>query len=182
MFLSDVDIKEAIDKWEIEISDFDESRLQPASYDILLWNKFLVVKSNSTAFIDPVNKILPEYDEYEIPDWEAFILRPNETVLWISKDCFGSDYYLIQLWWKSSLARIGLVVHNTAWIINPWHFLNITFELCNFSRVPIILRPGMEIAQILFSKMTSECQQNYKKTWRFKSGLDNFEGYKEKNG
>ncbi len=181
MFLSDVDIKKSIKKWEIIISDFDESRLQPASYDILLWNKFLVVKWNSTPYIDPVKKILPEYEEINILDWEEFILHPNETVLGMSKDYFGSDYYLVQLWWKSSLARIWLVVHNTAWIINPGHFLNVTFELWNFSRIPIILRPGMEIAQILFSKMSSSCEKNYKTTWRYKHWEENFEAYKEKS-
>ncbi len=180
MYLSDVDIKKALESKDIVISDFDEKRLQPASYDILLWNKFLIVKGSSTPYVDPVNKILPEYEEIIVPDGEAFILHPNETVLGTSKDYFGSDKYLVQLWWKSSLARIGLAVHNTAWLINPGHFLNITFELGNFSRVPVILRPGMEVAQILFSQISSPCQKDYKKIWRYKDGEANFVAYEEK--
>lgn len=181
MFLSDCDIKKSLQKWEIIISNFDEARLQPVSYDILLWNKFLIVKWSSTPFVDPVKKILPEYEEVFIEDGKEFILHPNETVLGTSKDYFWSDVYLVQLWWKSSLARIWIVVHNTAGLINPGHFLNITFELWNFSRVPIILRPGMEIAQIFFSKLSSACEKNYKKTWRFKDWEENFVSYKEKN-
>jgi dCTP deaminase len=180
MYLSDVDIRKSFEEKDIVISDFTESRLQPASYDILLWNKFLIVKWSSTPYVDPVNKILPEYEEVFVKDGEAFILHPNETVLGTSKDYFGSDKYLVHLWGKSSLARIWIVVHNTAWLINPGHFLNITFELGNFSRVPVILRPWMEIAQIFFSTLTSSCEKNYKDTWRYKSGKDNFVAYEEK--
>lgn len=167
MFLSDRDIKEAIKSWAITISDFDEKRLQQASYDICLWNKFLVIKWNKTIYIDPVNKILPEYHEVILEDWEPFILHPWSTVLWTTKDFFGSKEYLIQLSWKSSLARIGLVVHNTAWIVNPWDFLNMTLELVNLNKVPIIIRPWMEIAQILFSKLSSNPWKFYHETWRY---------------
>ncbi len=85
MYLSDVDIKKALKAEDIVISDFTESRLQPASYDILLGNKFLIVKWSSTPYVDPVNKILPEYEEVFVKDGEAFILHPNETVLGIKR-------------------------------------------------------------------------------------------------
>ena len=153
MFLSDIDIRKAVLDETITISDFDESRLQPVSYDLLLWNKFLVVKGNKTLYIDPVNKILPNYHEVILEDGEEFVLHPWATVLWLTRDFFGSNKYLIQLSWKSSLARIWLVVHNTAWIVVPWHFLHMTLELVNFNKVPIIIRPWMEIAQLLFSNI-----------------------------
>lgn len=114
MFLSDSDIKKAVLDGSITLSDFDTKRLGPTSYDILLGNKFLVIKSHSTPFIDPVNKILPEYHEILLRDNESFTLHPGATVLGVSEDYFGSDKYLIQLSGKSSLARIGLIVHNTA--------------------------------------------------------------------
>ena len=63
MYLSDRDIRLAIDAGIISISDFDNARLQPASYDIRLGNKFLIVKDYSVTNIDPVNHILPEYEE-----------------------------------------------------------------------------------------------------------------------
>ncbi|MDD3302947.1 MAG: dCTP deaminase [Candidatus Gracilibacteria bacterium] len=180
MFLSDIDIKKALEAKEIVISDFDEKRLQPASYDILLGNKFLVFGRHHTPYIDPVKKILPEYREIILNDDETFVLHPGVSILGVSIDYFGSDKYLVQLSGKSSLARIGLLVHNTAGIINPGHFLNITFELCNLNSVPIILRPKMEIAQILFSKISSPCSKDYKKVGRFKDGEDNFVSYQEK--
>lgn len=76
MFLSDIDIKKAVEAREITLSDFDEKRLQPASYDILLGNKFLTLKQHSTTAIDPAKKILPEYDEVIIEDGEEFVLHP----------------------------------------------------------------------------------------------------------
>ncbi len=178
MFLSDIDIKKAINKKDIAISDFDINRLQPASYDILLWNEFLVFGRHRTPYIDPVKKELPKYKEIIIKDDETFVLHPWVSILWKSIDYFGSDKYLIQLSWKSSLARIWLIVHNTAWLINPGHYLNIAFELCNLNSVPIILRPKMEIAQLLFSTISSHPEQNYKKIGRYSK--ENWTSYKEK--
>ncbi len=167
MFLSDTDIHEAIKQGEITLTPYDEGRLQPASYDILLGNKFIENEASSTHFVDPSRKIYAKTLEKIVRDDDPFVLHPGVSVLGLSKEFFGSDHYLIQVGGKSSLARIGLMIHNTAGIINPGHFLNITFEITNQSNIPIILRPGMEIAQITFSKLTSPPRQNYKKTGRF---------------
>lgn len=167
MILSDVDIEKAVASGAITISDFDTKRLQPASYDILLGNKFVLTEPESNHFIDPVKKIYPKTREVNVEDGEEFILHPGVSVLGTSKDYLGSDTYLIQLGGKSSLARIGLLVHNTAGLINPGHYLHITLELCNLNNIPIILRPGMEIGQITFSMMSVPPKQNYKETGRF---------------
>lgn len=167
MFLSDLDIKKAVKAGTITVKPFDEKRLQPASYDIRLGNKFIVNEESSTHVIDPVKKIYAKTREIVVKDGAEFILHPGISILGTSKEFFGSDDYLVQIGGKSSLARIGLMVHNTAGIINPGHFLNITLELSNQNNVPIILRPGMEIAQITFSMMSSPPARNYKKTGRF---------------
>lgn len=162
MYLSDVDIKKAVKDGEIILSDFDEGRLQPASYDILLGNKFLLTESHAAAVIDPVKKQYAPMREILLKKGETFILHPGISILGISLDYFGSHKYLVQLHGKSSLARIGLMVHNTAGLINPGHFLCITFELCNLNSVPIVLTPGMSIAQLTFSKMVTEPKGSYK--------------------
>jgi deoxycytidine triphosphate deaminase len=90
-----------------------------------------------------------------------------------SVDFFGSKRYLIQLNGKSSLARIGLIVHNTAGLINPGHFLQITFELCNLNSVPLILRPGMAIAQLTFAELSSDPKTEFYKKSHYKE--DNWE-------
>jgi len=167
MFLSDTDILAEVKKGSITLEPFVESRLQPASYDILLGNKFVINEENVTPFVDPSRKIYAKTREITVKDGDEFILHPGVSVLGISKEYFGSDEFLIQVGGKSSLARVGLMIHNTAGIVNPGHFLNITFELCNLNNVPIILRPGMEIAQLTFSKISSPSRQSYKKIGRF---------------
>src|SRR3989344_8536543 len=141
MFLSDVDIKKAVNNGDIMIKDFDESRLQQASYDILLGNKFLVSNTESTLAIDPVRKIFPVTKEIIIENDGFFVLHPGISILGASVDYFGSDKYLIHLSGKSSLARLGLIVHNTAGVKKSRAFLYINFLLFNLNHLPIILRP-----------------------------------------
>ncbi len=118
MYLSDSDIKKAVEKGEAIIKDFDHKRLQPASYDILLGTKFIVNNPEALTAIDPVNKIFPSTREIIVPLGGEFMLHPGSSVLGTSIDYFGSDMYLIHLSGKSSLARIGLIVHNTAGLIS----------------------------------------------------------------
>jgi dCTP deaminase len=167
MILSDIDIAKALKNGEITIKPFEKKRLQPASYDILLGNKFIVNDANVTHSVDPAKKKYAATREVVVGDGKEFILHPGVSVLGVSKDYLGSDMYLVQLGGKSSLARIGLLVHNTAGLINPGHYLNVTLELCNLNNVPIILRPGMEIAQVTFSMMSTQPKQNYREVGRY---------------
>ncbi|MBL4644307.1 MAG: dCTP deaminase [Candidatus Pacebacteria bacterium] len=167
MFLTDIDIRKSLKRGDITIDDFDEERLQPASYDVVLGNKFAVLESHSAHPIDPMAKILPEMRDIEVQDGGRFVLNPGHMALGTLRDYVGSEKYLIQLSGKSSLARIGLVIHNTAGIINPGHYLHVTLELFNVNSVPIILRPGMEIAQLLFSPLSSDTEHSYSETGRF---------------
>jgi dCTP deaminase len=167
MFLSDVDIKKAVKEGHIVLAPFAPERLQPASYDIRLGNKFIVNDESSTHIIDPVKKIYAKTREIEIKDGDEFVLHPGMLVLGTSKEYFGSDEYLVQVGGKSSLARVGLMIHNTAGIINPGHFLCVTLELSNQNNVPIIIRPGMDIAQLTFSRLTSPPANSYKNIGRF---------------
>jgi dCTP deaminase len=167
MFLSDVDIKKALKADDITLEPFVPSQLQPVSYDIRLGNKFILNEDTITTVIDPVKKQYAKTREIVVKDGGEFVLHPGISFLAVSKEFFGSDKYLIQLGGKSSLARIGLMVHNTAGIINPGHFLHVTFEITNQNNIPIVLRPGMEIAQIMFSMISSPPSRTYKTTGRF---------------
>lgn len=181
MFLSDIDIEKAVKKGEIILKPFRKACLGPVSYDIRLGNQFVVNDSHSTTMIDPHKKKFANTKEMTVKDGGEFILHPGVSVLGISKEYFGSDDYLIQVGGKSSLARVGLMIHNTAGIINPGHYLNVAFELCNLNNVPIILRPGMEIAQLTFSKISSPTRQNYQHVGRFaKNNWNNFVEKKKK--
>lgn len=180
MYLSDQDILLAVKKKDIVLRGFDKNRLQPASYDVILDNNFIVTDAYTTLVIDPEKKVFPKTKEHRVKDGEPFLLYPGETVLGRIRDFVGSKKYLIQISGKSSLARVGLVVHNTAGLINPGHFLNITLELSNINRMPIILRPGMEIAQLVFSPLSAPVSQDYSETGRFhERNWENFQAPKK---
>jgi dCTP deaminase len=180
MFLSDVDIKKGLTAGDIVLEPFDPKRLQPASYDIQLGNRFVVTEPHTTKYIDPVKHIFPDTREVEVKDGDAFVLHPGVSILGYSRDYFGSKRYMVEVNGKSSLARIGLLVHNSASLVNPGHFLHIAFELCNLNSVPILLRPGMEIAQLTFSELSSGFTKDYNRTGRY--AKDNFKGFVAKKG
>ena len=168
MFLSDTDIKKALKEQKITIEPFREDQLQVASYDVTLGNEFEVTDRHQIQSADPANKIYPETRKFEIDNDDYVVLHPGENMLGKQREFIGVDNeHLILLSGKSSLARIGLVVHNTAMLFNPGHHFYPTFELVNNSNVPIILRPGMEIAQLLFAKLVSPTSQDYKKIGRY---------------
>jgi len=175
MFLSDNDIHAAVKSGDIILEPFDKKRLQPASYDIRLGNVFIINDPHTTSLIDPVKGIHPNTHSVEVEDGKEFILHPGVSILGYSKEFFGSERYLIEVNGKSSLARIGLLVHNSAGLVNPGHHLNIALELCNLNNVPIVLRPGMEIAQLTFSPLSSETKTDYKEKGRYH--LNNIVGY-----
>ena len=168
MFLSDVDIRKGIKDGSITIRPFDPDKLQPVSYDVTLGNEFEVTDRHSTNFVDPANKIYPHTRSVKVKDGEPFVLHPGESVLGKQREFIGVDRnHLILLSGKSSLARAGLVVHNTAMLFNPCHYFYPTFELVNASSVPMILRPGMTVAQILIAKLSSPAGRTYKQTGRY---------------
>jgi len=170
MFLSDTDIKKGVKDGSLIIKPFNPKQLQLASYDVTLGNEFEVVDRYLLEASDPARKIYPKTRKLKVADNEEFVLHPGENVLGKQREFIGVDNeHLILLSGKSSLARIGLIVHNTAMLFNPGHKFYPTFELVNNSSIPIILRPGMQIAQILFAKLTSPTSRTYEQVGRFDS-------------
>jgi len=168
MFLSDIDIKKAIKEGKIVIKPFNEEQLQVASYDVRLGNEFHVIDRHTVTTVDPVNKKYPKTRLINIKDGDKFVLHPGENVIGKQVEYIGCDLeHLILLSGKSSLARAGLVVHNTAMLFNPGHHFYPTFELVNTNNVPLILRPGMEIAQLLFARLSSKAGKDYENVGRY---------------
>ncbi|KKT79079.1 MAG: Deoxycytidine triphosphate deaminase, partial [Parcubacteria group bacterium GW2011_GWF2_44_8] len=122
MFLSDVDIKKGVESGALTIEPFNISQLQLASYDVTLGNEFEVVDRHQIGASDPARKIYPATRKVTVPDDGEFVLHPGENVLGKQREFIGvNNEHLILLSGKSSLARIGLVVHNTAMLFNPGH-------------------------------------------------------------
>lgn len=163
MYLSDVDIKKALADGEITIENFDESRLQPASYDVLLGFDFMVFQSHKLEAIDPKQPIGDYMEKVTLKSEEDFfVLHPNEFALAVTDDYFGvNEKYCLNIMGKSSLARLGLIIHTTAGFVDPGNELNATLELYNTNSLPIKLYPKMKIAQIAICELKTPASKSY---------------------
>lgn len=162
MVLSDRTIKEELAAGRIVIAPHDPSDIQPASVDLHLDRKLLVFRNSQLPFID-LRKPLPELMEMqEIPDEAPFILHPGEFVLASTLERIAlPDDIVARLEGKSSLGRIGLLIHSTAGYVDPGWDGHLTLELSNVARLPITLYYGMRIGQISFLKMTTPVDRPY---------------------
>jgi len=160
--LADRDIHAAIERGEIVVRPFDPNDVQPASVDLHLDRKFRVFRNNRYPYID-LRQPQPDLTELlEIRDDEPFILHPGEFVLgqtleWVEIP----DDLLAHLDGKSSLGRVGLLIHSTAGYVDPGWKGTLTLELSNVANLPIALYFGMKIGQISFVRMTSPVDRPY---------------------
>lgn len=162
MFLSDRDIKAALNQGDITIQDFDPKRLQPASYDVLLGSDFLLFDKHTMDLVDPMKPMDNTMRQVTVEDGGFFVLHPGEFALAVTKDYFGvGAKYCCHIMGKSSLARLGLIIHTTAGFVDPGNELNATLELFNTNSLPVKLYPGMKIAQIAFCQLTSPAEKPY---------------------
>lgn len=164
MILSDRDIKMAIKDGRIIIKPFNLKYLQPASVDLRLGNRFLLFMRAQNYVID-VKKPVDEYmSEHIIKSGKPFILHPGEFALGtiFEKTGVGNDM-VGRLEGKSSLGRLGIIVHATAGFLDPGNCLNMTLELHNVGVLPVMLYYKMPIAQMAFETLSSAAQKPYGK-------------------
>ncbi len=162
MILSDRDLRTEINDGRIIIEPFDEACVQPSSIDEKVSHLFRVLRNHSTAVLD-VKKDLTDLTELvEVPEGEAFMLHPGEFALGSTLERVAVPTDLVaRVEGKSSLGRLGLVIHSTAGFIDAGFDGHITLELANLANLPITLYPGMKIGQISFIKMTSPAEKPY---------------------
>ncbi len=161
MVLSDRDIRAAIAEGRIGIDPFDPACVQPASVDIRLDDQFRVFRSTRHAYID-LAAPLDDITELVAVDEAPFILHPGEFVLGSTRERIRlSDDLVSRVEGKSSLGRLGLLIHSTAGFIDPAWDGHITLELSNVNTIPITLYPGMRIGQLSFFRLTSPAERPY---------------------
>jgi dCTP deaminase len=160
--LSDRDIRAAVQAGRVRIDPWDAGCLQPSSVDLHLDREFRVFRNNRYPYID-VRQSQPELtDLVTIGDDEPFILHPGEFVLgqtleWVELP----DDLVARLEGKSSLGRLGLLIHSTAGYVDPGWRGNLTLELSDVANLPIALYFGMKIGQISFYQMSSPVERPY---------------------
>ena len=162
MVLSDRDIRAEIEAGRIVIDPFIPEAVQPSSVDLHLDRRFRVFRNSRYPFID-VRADQPELTELvEIGGDDPFILHPGEFVLGSTFERVGLPNDLVaRLEGKSSLGRLGLLIHSTAGYVDPGWEGNLTLELSNVANLPITLYDGMKIGQISFQRLTSPAEVAY---------------------
>jgi dCTP deaminase len=162
VILSDRTIREQIDAGRIVIEPFDPACVQPSSVDLHLDALFRVFKNHTLGHIDVKRRLDDLTELVEIPDGEAFMLHPGEFVLGSTSERVAIPTDLVaRLEGKSSLGRLGLLIHSTAGFVDAGWDGQLTLELSNVCNLPITLYPGMKIGQISFIRMTTEADVPY---------------------
>lgn len=162
MILSDGTIREALRSGRITIEPLADDAIQPASVDVRLGRGFRVFANHRHPYID-VRAPQDDLTELvEVEDDDPFVLHPGEFVLGTTLETIslGADV-VARLDGKSSLGRLGLLIHSTAGIIDPGFTGTITLELSNVSTLPIAMYPGMKIGQFVFEELDKPAERPY---------------------
>ncbi len=162
MILSDRTLREEIAAGRIVIEPFDDACVQPSSIDLHLDHRFLVFRNHVMGHIDVKQDLTELTEQVEADDDDPFILHPGEFVLGSTSERVAvPDDLVARLEGKSSLGRLGLLIHSTAGYVDAGWDGQLTLELSNVASLPITLYPGMKIGQISFVRMTTAADQPY---------------------
>ena len=162
VILSDVSIRKAIAEGRILLDPFVEDHVQHSSVDVTLDNLFRVFRNDTTPFIDPKESQEDLTELVEVDAERAFILHPGEFVLGSTVERVQlPDDLVARLEGKSSLGRLGLLIHSTAGFVDAGFDGHLTLELSNVANLPIALYPGMKIGQLSFLQMTTPAERPY---------------------
>ena len=189
MILSDRDIKKALKSGKIKISPKPSlsTQLGSCSIDLRLGNTFRVFDHSRNAYIDPSKK---DYSneitkEVRIKNKDVFIMQPGDFVLAVTLERVKIPNDMMgRLEGRSSLGRLGIVVHSTASTFDPGWDGNCVLELGNLGRMAVSLRPGMRICAMQFENLSSEAANPYSSRknakYRFSKGPAESKIYEDK--
>ena len=163
MILSDHDIIQEIDLGNISVWPFDPNMVQPASIDVHLGSEIRIFNNSQIPYIDsrcphPQLTTLVSLP----PPSQPYILHPGQFILGSTAERVRLPAHIVgRIEGKSSLGRIGLVIHATAGFIDPGFRGPLTLEISNFASMPIALYQGMPIGQIAFMPLSSPANRPY---------------------
>ncbi len=172
MILSDTKIKERLKSWDIKMESLGwydiDKQIWPASLDFRLGWTFKIYKKSRQTVIDSKDGVIKEHVEtIELKDWDKFVLHPWDFVLWVTMEKIRVPYDLVaRCEWRSSIGRLGVIIHSTAWFIDPWFEWTITLEMTNINELPVALYVWMRIWQFAFETIDWKVENTYdKRVW-----------------
>jgi dCTP deaminase len=164
VILSDRTLREALSAGRIVIDPLDESCIQPSSIDLRVDALFRVFRNHTAGVIDVKQDLEDLTELVQIPSDGVFMLHPGEFVLGSTLERVSvPDDLVARIEGKSSLGRLGLLIHSTAGFIDAGFNGHITLELSNVANLPITIYPGMKIGQVSFLQMTTAADNPYGK-------------------
>jgi dCTP deaminase len=160
--LSDGTIRRLVEEERIRIEPWDPAMVQPASVDLKLGRSFRVFHNHKLPAIDLASPPRDVTEHVEVDEGASFVIHPGEFVLgstveWVQMP----DDIVARIEGKSSLGRLGLIVHATAGFVDPGFSGTLTLEITNLTRVPIVLWPGKPIAQLSFMALDRAAERPY---------------------
>jgi dCTP deaminase len=162
MVLSDRSIREALDAGRIVIDPLGEGCIQPSSVDLHVDRYFRIFRNHTSRVIDVREDQEDLTELVDIGDEDPLILHPGEFLLGSTSERVGlPDDLVARLEGKSSLGRLGLLIHSTAGFVDAGWDGHLTLELSNVANLPITIYPGMKIGQISFLQMTTPAENPY---------------------
>jgi len=162
MVLSDRTIRRLLGEGRIGIEPYEEELLQPSSVDVRVDRLFRVFRNSRYPFIDVKQEMEELTELVEVEPDEAFILHPGEFVLGSTLERITlPDDLVARLEGKSSLGRLGLLIHSTAGFIDPGWDGHVTLELSNVANLPITIYYGMKIGQVSFVQLSEPAEHPY---------------------
>lgn len=187
MILSDKDIRQYIKEGKIVVEPLEnpDVQIQPAWIDLRLGNEFRIFRIISTPYIDTMQKTENYTEKIIIRDEDPFIIHPNEFVLGTIKEYIKMPNDLMGVVdGRSSLGRLGVVVHATSASINPgWEGIFV-LEITNIGKMPVALYPGQRVAKLAFHMLSSPAEKPYSERkdvkYNKQQGADETKVYAEK--
>jgi dCTP deaminase len=160
--LSDRTIRAEIDSGRIVVDPFDPDLIQPSSIDVRVDRRFRVFHNARYPYIDVRQPMDDLTEAVTVPGDRPFILHPGEFVLGQTLERVTlPDDLVARLEGKSSLGRLGLLIHSTAGFVDSGFSGNLTLELSNVANLPITIYHGMPIGQISFMRMDGPVEHPY---------------------
>jgi dCTP deaminase len=161
VLLSDRDIRTEIESGDFYVVPYEAGNVQPASIDLRLGSSFRVFDTHNHPVIDSALAQMLTREVVVSPN-RPFVLKPGEFVLatTMEKICVP-DYLAAKIEGRSSTGRLGLMVHSTAGWIDPGFHGEVTLELSSLAQLPMLLRPGMPVAQLCLFRLSSPAQVPY---------------------
>jgi dCTP deaminase len=165
------------------LTPFREEHVQPASIDLCLGDEFIVYEPHGQMYVDLDNPIDESAKKVKAPPDRGFMLQPKQFILGVTEEVVNLPNDIVaRLEGKSSIGRLGIMIHVTAGFIDPGFHGPITLEICNLRDIPVVLRPGLPFCQLSFQFLSSPCAKPYNGRYQDATGVEPSKLYTDQGG